>query len=94
MLQADLDELRQQVRDLTSRISRLEGSLAPRESVSPTRGAEPPALPEDPGILSQVPDTASVLPVIGGAPSRLGGRLLAAGHCGIRIPSTSGRLRS
>ena len=31
MLQADLDELRQQVRDLTNRISRLEESLAARE---------------------------------------------------------------
>ena len=76
MLQADLDELRQQVRDLTNRISRLEESLAPRESASPTRDAEPPLLPEDPGILSQVPDTTSVLPVLGGALLGLAGAYL------------------
>jgi uncharacterized coiled-coil protein SlyX len=44
MFQADLDELRQQVRDLTNRISRLEESLAAREGLLPTQEAEPPAL--------------------------------------------------
>jgi hypothetical protein len=76
MSQADLDELRQQVRDLTNRISRLEESLAARENSIPTREAEPPALPEDPGILSQVPDTTSVLPVLGGALLGLAGAYL------------------
>ena len=76
MLQADLDELRQQVRDLTNRIARLEESLAPRESASPTRDAEPPPLPEDPGILAQVSDTTSILPVLGGALLGLAGAYL------------------
>ena len=76
MLQADLDELRQQVRDLTNRIARLEESLAPRESASPTRDAELPPLPEDPGILSQVSDTTSILPVLGGALLGLAGAYL------------------
>ena len=39
MTQADLDELRQQVRDLTTRISRLEESLMVRETSLPAREA-------------------------------------------------------
>ena len=76
MLQADLDELWQQVRDLTKRIYRLEESLAARENLLPPRGAEPPALPEDIGILPKIPDTTSVLPVLGGALLGLAGAYL------------------
>ena len=76
MLQADLDELRQQVRDLTNRIARLEESLAPRESATATRDTELPPLPEDPGILAQVSDTTSILPVLGGALLGLAGAYL------------------
>ena len=76
MTQADLDELRQQVRDLTTRISRLEESLMVREGSLPVREAEPPALPEDPDILSQVPDSTSVLPVIGASLLGLAGAYL------------------
>jgi hypothetical protein len=76
MTQADLDELRQKVRDLTIRISRLEESLAPREDLLPARGAGLPALSEDTDILSQVPDSASVLPVIGASLLGLAGAYL------------------
>jgi hypothetical protein len=76
MLQADLEELRQQVRDLTTRISRLEESLALRENLVPPREAEPPLTSADIGILSQVPDTTSVLPVLGTALLGLAGAYL------------------
>jgi hypothetical protein len=76
MPQADLDELRQQVRDLTSRISRLEESLALRSALLPMPEAEPPALAEDPDILPQVPDTTSVLPVLGASLLGLAGAYL------------------
>jgi hypothetical protein len=76
MLQADLDELRQQVRDLTKRISRLEESLAARGNSIPSRHAETPALPEDIGSLSQAPDTTSVLPVLGAVLLGLAGAYL------------------
>ncbi len=77
MLQADLDELRQQVRDLTNRISRLEESLAPRESVTPDPGSRASSpCPRIPDILSQVPDTTSVLPVLGGGLLGLAGAYL------------------
>src|ERR1039458_6934912 len=76
MTQADLEELRQQVRDLTTRISRLEESLMVREGSLPVREAEPPALPEDPDILSQVPDSTSILPVIGASLLGLAGAYL------------------
>ncbi len=76
MLQADLDELRQQIRELTSRVSRLEESLAARAGSSPTHEAEPPALPEDGDILSPVPDTTSALPVLGGGLLGLAGAYL------------------
>ncbi|MGO8814536.1 MAG: hypothetical protein ACLQVG_07675 [Terriglobia bacterium] len=76
MLQADLEELRQQVRDLTTRISRLEESLAPRENLIPSREAEPPTLPDGMGSLSQVSDTTSALPVLGTALLGLAGAYL------------------
>ena len=76
MFQADLDELRQQVRDLTNRISRLEDSLAASERSIPSREAVPLALPPDIGILSQVPDATSALPVLGGAFLGLAGAYL------------------
>ena len=88
MTQADLDELRQQVRDLTARISRLEESLAVREGSLPEREAEPPALPEDPDILSQVPDTTSILPVLGASLLGLAGAYL------LRAIAESGALPS
>lgn len=75
MSQADLDELCQQVRDLTARVSRLEESL-PRPAVVPAREAQPPALPEEPEILPQIPDTTSVLPVIGASLLGLAGAYL------------------
>jgi len=85
MTQADLDELRQQVRDLTTRISRLEESLMVRQGSLPTREAEPPALLEDPDILSQVPDTTSILPVLGASLLGLAGAYLvrAIAHRGV-----------
>ena len=76
MSEADLDELRQQVRDLSNRISRLEESLVVRETSASTREAEPAARPEEPDILSQVPDTTSVLPILGGALLGLAGAYL------------------
>ena len=76
MFEADLDELRQQVRDLTNRISRLEDSLAARESQVSTREAEPAAPPSDAGIPAQIPDTTSTLPVLGGALLGLAGAYL------------------
>ena len=76
MFQADLDELRQQVRDLTNRISRLEDSLAASERSIPSREAVPLAPPPDIGILSQVPDATSALPVLGGAFLGLAGAYL------------------
>jgi hypothetical protein len=88
MTQADLDELRQQVRDLTTRISRLEESLAVREGSLPAREAEPPALPEDPDILSQVPDSTSILPVLGASLLGLAGAYL------LRAIAESGALPS
>jgi hypothetical protein len=88
MSQADLDELRQQVRDLTARISRLEQSLVPSESLPPAPDAAPFALPQDPDILSQVPDSASVLPVIGASLLGLAGAYL------LRAIAESGALPS
>jgi hypothetical protein len=76
MLPADLDELRQQVRDLTHRVARLEASLAAREGSTPARGAEPAPLPDNPDILPGVPDTASVLPVFGAGLLGLAGAYL------------------
>jgi hypothetical protein len=76
MLQADLDELRQQVRDLTSRISRLEESLAGRGISSLPPEAEPPSLPANPHSLAEAPDTPSVLPVFGAGLLGLAGAYL------------------
>jgi hypothetical protein len=76
MSTAELDELRQQVRDLANRISRLEESLAARGDLIPPREAESPALPENPEILSPVPDTSSVLPVFGAGLLGLAGAYL------------------
>lgn len=75
MSQADLDELRQQVSELIARVSRLEESLLP-QVVVPEREAEPPTLPEAPEILAQVPDSTSVLPVIGASLLGLAGAYL------------------
>lgn len=88
MTQADLDELRQQVRDLATRISRLENSFMVREASLPPREAEPPARPEDPAILSQGPDTASILPVLGASLLGMAGAYL------LRAIAESGALPS
>ncbi len=76
MSQADLDELRRQVRDLANRISRLEASLAAREGLTFPREAASPALPENPDIVSSAPDTTSVLPVLGAGLLGLAGAYL------------------
>jgi hypothetical protein len=89
MSEADLDELRQQVRDLTNRVSRLEESLAAGVNLTPhTEEAQPLSVPEEPDILSQVPDTTSVLPVLGGALLGLAGAYL------LRAIAESGALPS
>lgn len=76
MFEADLDELRQEVRDLTNRISRLEESLAARGDLISTREAVPAAPPHDAGITAQIPDTTSTLPVLGSALLGLAGAYL------------------
>ena len=94
MFQADLDDLRQQVRNLTDRVARLEASLAVRPDTPLTHdvGAphDLPAQANDVGArhgvpvrdievgdaLSPVPETAPVLPVLGGATLVLAGAYL------------------
>ena len=76
MLQADLDELRQQVRDLTNRVSCLEEFLKARGYAILTPETESPVLPEDRDILPPVPDTTSVLPILGSALLGLAGAYL------------------
>ena len=79
--QADLDELRQQVRDLTNRISRLEESLAARGGPrSPSGKRSPPLLPDDRWhdshkFLTPLPSFRFSERAFG-----IGGRLPAAGH--------------
>lgn len=65
MIEADLDELRQQVRDLANRVSRLEELLTGRAAASATLEAPSPAPLDGGGLLSPAPDTTSVLPVLG-----------------------------
>jgi hypothetical protein len=81
MLPADLDDLRQQVRDLTDRVARLEASLVVAPPAPLTPDAEPrqiEAEPSDQGgaSLSPVPETAPLLPVLGGATLGLAGAYL------------------
>jgi hypothetical protein len=65
MSEADLEELSQQVRDLATRVSRLEGLLTTRDV--PRLAPEPaaPARSDDADTLSGVPDTTAFLPVLG-----------------------------
>ena len=70
MMQADLDDLRQQVRNLADRVARLEASLAVRPSASLTQdGSAPHDVPsevlEAGTALFPVPQTTPVLPVLG-----------------------------
>jgi hypothetical protein len=76
MSQADLDELRQQVRDLSNRVSRLEESFAPTGASNLIRESESPALHDDSEILSSVPDSTAVLPIFGKAILGLAGAYL------------------
>jgi len=76
MSQADLDELRQQVRELTNRVSRLEAALTTPLAVSPLPEAASPAPSEEPDLLSSVSDTTSVMPVLGSALLGLAGAYL------------------
>ncbi|MGO8787549.1 MAG: hypothetical protein ACLQVL_09225 [Terriglobia bacterium] len=76
MLQAELDELRQQVRDLANRVSGLEEFLKARGYASLTPDVESAVPREDRDILPQVPDTTAVLPILGVALLGLAGAYL------------------
>jgi hypothetical protein len=81
MLQADFDELRRQVSDLTDRVARLEESLAVRHDASRTqdvgvRQGAPSARHDENDQPSQVPESTPVLPVLGGATLVLAGAYL------------------
>ena len=81
MLQADLDELRRQVRNLTDRVARLEESLAVRQDASRTQDVGPrqgaPSAGDDKNDLpSQLSESTGVLPVLGGATLVMAGAYL------------------
>jgi hypothetical protein len=83
MLQADLDDLRQQVRNLTDRVARLEASLGVHPDAPVIRDAgaprdvprqedvgarhDVPGRDEEETASSPVPETSRVLPILGGA---------------------------
>jgi len=85
---ADLDKLRQQVRELTDRVGRLEASLAAQANASPVAETASPAFPGDPEILPQISDTTSILPVFGVALLGLAGAYLlrAVAESGVLPP--------
>jgi hypothetical protein len=86
--EAELDELRQQVRDLTNRVSGLEEFLKARGYSSLTPETILPLQPEATGILPKIPDSTSVLPVLGSALLGLAGAYL------LRAIAESGTLPS
>ena len=92
MMQADLDDLRRQVRSLADRVARLEVSLAVRSEAPLTQGASAshsePAEALEAGVLFPVHKTTPILPVLGGATLGLAGAYLlrAIAESGV-IPS-------
>src|ERR1017187_5745465 len=88
MSQADLDELRQQIRDLSNRVSRLEESFAPTGASNFIRESESPALHDDSEILSSVPDSTAVLPIFGKAILGLAGAYLLRAVAGAGVFSS------
>jgi len=93
MMQADLDDLRQQVRNLADRVARLEASLAvpPEAPLTQDAGAPhaaPSQLLEAGTPFFPVPQSTPVLPVLGGATLGLAGAYLlrAIAESGV-IPS-------
>ncbi len=93
MTQADLDDLRQQVRNLADRVAHLEASLAVPPKVPVTQGASAPhdapseALEADTAFFP-VPQSTPILPVLGSATLGLAGAYLlrAIAESGV-IPS-------
>jgi hypothetical protein len=93
MMQADLDDLRQQVRNLADRVARLEATLAVRPDAPLKQDAGAPhdapseAL-EVGAAFSPVPQSTPILPVLGGATLGLAGAYLlrAIAESGV-IPS-------
>jgi hypothetical protein len=93
MMQADLDDLRQQVRNLADRVARLEASLALRPEGSLTQDAGAPQnapfeVLEVGTSFFPVPQSTPILPVLGAATLGLAGAYLlrAIAESGI-IPS-------
>ena len=81
MMQADLDDLRQQVHNLADRVARLEATLAVRSEAPLTQGANAPHhMPGEAlgagATLFPVPQTTPILPVLGGATLGLAGAYL------------------
>jgi hypothetical protein len=81
MLQTDLDDLRQQVRNLTDRVARLEASLAVRPDSSTMNDVGvthdvPARVIEEGDALSPVPGTTHILPILGRATLGLAGAYL------------------
>ena len=76
MSEADLEELRCQVRELANRVARLEEALTPR--ATPSLASEPavPAALADADILPPAPDTAAALPILGAGLLGLAGAYL------------------
>ncbi len=65
MSEADLEELRCQVRELANRVSRLEEVMPARATSSLAPEPAVPTALADAGTLPQVPDTAAALPILG-----------------------------
>jgi hypothetical protein len=93
MMQADLDDLRQQVRNLADRVARLEASSPVRPEAPLTQEAGPPhdTPSEVQGVgtaFFPVPQSTPILPVLGGATLGLAGAYLlrAIAESGV-IPS-------
>lgn len=77
MSQVDLDELRERIRELTNRVSRLEGSFAAAPVTAQSREPDPPAAAHQPAAIASVPNNhTSVLPVLGGGLLGLAGAYL------------------
>jgi hypothetical protein len=93
MMQADLDDLRQQVRNLADRVARLEASSPVRPEAPLTQDAGPPhdtpsEVQEVGTAFFPVPQSTPILPVLGGATLGLAGAYLlrAIAESGV-IPS-------
>ena len=80
MFEADLDDLRQQVRDLADRVTRLESSPAksPSLAASPLLdvAAPPPTLAESVALPFPLPEATPILPLLGIATLGMAGAYL------------------